>query len=117
MATVGAGRGRSSPVPAVRAVASRSRCLAPRAPVWPPPRSLAHRPALLAQITEQRVVATDVLPGGAAPLPPAEWLHPGPGAGGRAGRAVDVNHAGLDAREEGVDPVSYTHLTLPTIYS
>ena len=65
--------------------------------------SRAHRPALLAQVAGQGVVAADVLPRRAAALPAAEGLHAGPGAGGRAGGAVDVDDARLDALEEGVD--------------
>ena len=50
-----------------------------------------HRPALLAHVAGDRVEAADVLPRRPAPLPAAERLHPGPGAGGGARRAVDVD--------------------------
>src|SRR5206468_803741 len=67
---------------------------------WP---SCAQRPALLAQVTEQRVVTADVLAGRPAALPSAERLHPWPRARRRARGAVDVDDARLDAVVEGVD--------------
>src|SRR5450756_1307013 len=41
---------------------------------------------------------------------------PGHDNGARVARG-DVLHAGADERRPGAEPVSYTHLTLPTIYS
>src|SRR5262245_16222240 len=65
--------------------------------------ALDDRLALLAEVLLDVVEAAAGLAGGAGALPSAERLHAGPGAGGGAGLAVHVHHAGLDASQELVD--------------
>src|SRR5437867_13056449 len=61
------------------------------------------RAALLTHELRDVVRPARRLPGRAAPLPAAEGIDAGPGAGGGPGAAVDVDHARFDSIKELLD--------------
>src|SRR6185295_14021998 len=104
---------RSPGLAALTMASASSRVMSPwtRTSLVPPtvisgtPRASAadERPALLAHELGDIVRSARGLARRAAPLPAAERVDAGPGAGGGAGTAVDVHHPRLDAIEELLD--------------